>query len=501
MPAPPPARSLRADATLLAAIALAILLTLNLLFGNRYGFHRDELQFLDDARHLRWGFVAYPPLTAFAGRLAIAIFGISPQIFRLPAALTNAASLVLAGLIARELGGRRAAQILTLFICLPLGIAFSSVLQYNTFDLFAWSVTVFFAVRLLRTDDGRNWIGIGAGLGLGVESKYSIAFLALSLLAAFLLLPSTRRHLRTRWFSFGLLTCALIAAPNLIWLASHHLITLQMEHFIHIRDVRNGRTEGFYTDQLKYTLFALPLAVAGLVSLLRDPRLRVLCAIYVGPFILFSVAKGRGYYLLPAYPILYAAGAVALERALAPRPTPVRLGIRTLAFAGMLADAALISFAFLPIHQPGTPAFTRQLANSSDLSDEVGWPEFVADVAHVRDTLPPEDLPRLAILANNYGEAGAVALYGPHYNLPKPISSTNSFHERGFGPYEPETVIVTGDTLAGQLRNFERCTVAGHVHIPYGVRNEESMYHPDILVCHHLRHPWPEVWAKSQEFG
>src|SRR5947209_2382605 len=143
MPAMPPARPLRRDAALLAVIAIAILLALNLYCGNRYGFHRDELQFLDDARHLHWGFVAYPPLTPFAGRLAIALFGISPQIFRLPAALTNAASLVLAGLIARELGARRAAQILTLFICLPLGIAFTSVLQYNTFDLFAWSVTVF----------------------------------------------------------------------------------------------------------------------------------------------------------------------------------------------------------------------------------------------------------------------------------------------------------------------------------------------------------------------
>jgi hypothetical protein len=136
-----------------------------------------------------------------------------------------------------------------------------------------------------------------------------------------------------------------------------------------------------------------------------------------------------------------------------------------------------------------------------ELADEVGWPEFVAQVAAVRDTLSPEDRSRLAILANNYGEAGALALYGPQYHLPTPISSTNTFHDRGYGPYEPETVIVTGGDLDDQLTNFETCVIAAHVHIPYGVINEESRDHKDILVCHHLRHPWPLVWSHSQEFG
>ena len=123
--------------------------------GNGYGFHRDEFQFLDDARHLSWGFVAYPPLTAFAGRIAIALFGISPESFRLPAAVVNAASLVLIGLLARELGGRRAAQLLALFAAFPIALVFSSVLQYNTFDYLAWVLVALFAAKLLRTGNPR----------------------------------------------------------------------------------------------------------------------------------------------------------------------------------------------------------------------------------------------------------------------------------------------------------------------------------------------------------
>ncbi len=491
---------LRSDAAVLSAVA-AFVLIVHFYIGNGYGFHRDELQLLDDARHLQWGFVAYPPLTAFCGRIAIALFGISPQVFRLPAALANLVSLVLTGLIARELGGRRPAQIIALFATLPTALVFSSVLQYNTFDLLAWCMIVFFTARALRTDDARYWIGVGAGIGIGVLSKYSVAFPVLSLIAALIALPWGRHHLRSQWFWWGALVAAMIAAPNLLWLARHHFITLQMEHFIHARDVRIGRAKGYYTDQLKFTLFGFPLAVAGLISLLRSPRFRLLGTFYIGPFLLFAIVKGRGYYLLPAYPVLYAAGTVALEGFLRTRTRALRLAARTIVLTAMLVGAAAISWAFLPVWRVGSPGWNWQMTNNNDMTDEVGWPELVAQVAAVRDTLPLEERNRLAVLADNYGEAGALSLYGPQYHLPTPISSVNSFHDRGFGPYPAETVIVVGGDLADQQTNFESCSVAARVHIPYGVRNEESLRHPDILICRHLRKPWREVWSHSQEFG
>jgi 4-amino-4-deoxy-L-arabinose transferase-like glycosyltransferase len=495
-----PTTSLRSDAAVLSAFA-AMLVVVHFLLGNGYGFHRDELQFLDDARHLQWGFVAYPPLTSFSGRMAIALFGISPQVLRLPAAIVNAVSLVLAGLIARELGGRRPAQILALFATLPLGLVFSSVLQYNTFDLLAWSLVMLFTARVLRSGDERYWIGVGVGVGIGVLSKYSIAFLVVSLLAGIVLLPSQRKALRSRWFWYGALVAAIIAAPNLIWLAQHHFITLQMEHFIHARDVRHGRADGYYSDQIKFRMFAFPLAIAGLVSLLRSARFRLLSVLYVGPFVLFAIAKGRGYYLMPAYPVLFAAGAVALERVTAARSKWFRVSVRAVVLTGMLLDAAAISWAYLPMWHVGSAGWNWQMKNNYDMANEVGWPELVAQVAAVRDALPMEDRGRLAVLANNYGEAGALALYGPQYGLPTPISSTNTFHLRGYGPFEPETVIVVGGQLDDQLKNFETCVVAAQVHIPFGVHNEESDDNPNILVCHHLRGRWPDVWARSQVFG
>jgi hypothetical protein len=495
-----PRTSLRSDAALLSAFA-ALIVVVHFALGNGYGFHRDELQFLDDARHLQWGFVAYPPLTAFSGRIAIALFGISPQVFRLPAAIVNAISLVLVGLIARELGGSRPAQITALFAALPVALAFSSVLQYNTFDLLAWNLIVLFTAHLLRTGDERCWIGIGAGIGIGVLSKYSIAMPVFSLLAAIMIMPSQRPHLCSRWFWYGALTATIIAAPNLVWLVRHHFITIHMEQFIHARDVRHGRAKGYYSDQVKFTLFAFPLAVAGLVSLLRSARFRLLSIFYIGPFILFAIAKGRGYYLMPAYSVLYAAGAVSLERFLVHRAGWLRITLRSIVFTAFLLDAAAVAWAYLPMWRVGSGGWNWQMQNNADMRDEIGWPEFVAQVAAVRDTLPAEDRTHLGIIAHNYGEAGALALYGPQYNLPTPISGTNGFHDRGFGPYQPDTVIVTGTNLEDQLHSFETCTVAAHVQIPYGVRNEESVYHPEILICHHLRGSWSDAWSRAQEFG
>src|SRR6187402_3742162 len=495
-----PTTSLRADAALLSAFA-ALVLVVHFFVGNGYGFHRDELQFLDDARHLQWGFVAYPPVTAFCGRVAIALFGISPQVFRLPAAIVNALSLVLLGLLARELGGRKPAQVLALFAALPVALAFSSVLQYNTFDYLAWTMIALFTAHILRTGDQRWWIAVGAAAGFGILSKYSIAFPVLSLVAALAILPSQRHHLRSRWFWIGALTMLVVASPNLLWLARHHFITLEMEHFIHLRDVRHGRAKGYFTDQVKFTLFAFPLAVAGLIALLRSAQFRLLTALYLGPLVLLALAKGRGYYLMPGYPVLFASGAVTLERLLQDRTKTMRVCVRALVLSAMLVDAAAVAWAYLPIGHVGSALWNWQMKNNSDMADEVGWPELVADVAHVRDALPKEDLPHLGIVADNYGEAGALSLYGPQYGLPTPISGVNSFHDRGFGPYPAETVIVVGERYASISRHFESCALAGHLHIPYGVRNEESVYHPDIFVCRHLRQTWPSIWRENQRFG
>src|SRR5512143_3448321 len=98
------------DIGILILLALAKLV-LHALVNNQYGWHRDELDMLDSARYLDWGYVAYPPVTAFITRVALMLFGPSLVGVRLFPALAQAGVMLLAGLMARELGGKRLAQV------------------------------------------------------------------------------------------------------------------------------------------------------------------------------------------------------------------------------------------------------------------------------------------------------------------------------------------------------------------------------------------------------
>lgn len=133
--------------------------------------------------------------------------------------------------------------------------------------------------------------------------------------------------------------------------------------------------------------------------------------------------------------------------------------------------------------------------------DEIGWPEMVKTVAGIRDTVPLEERSRLGILASNYGEAGAINVYGPAYNLPHAISGMDSNWLWGYGDPPPETVIVLGMTPSDAYALFETCSIAGTTANPYGIQNIESQSFPDILLCRHLRQPWEQFWKNYLSFG
>jgi 4-amino-4-deoxy-L-arabinose transferase and related glycosyltransferases of PMT family len=234
---------LRSDAGVLFLPAILFFL-LHVATNGQYGFHRDELQTLDDARHLDWGFVVYPPVTPLIGRLELILFGTSLTGFRVFSALAMSAIMVLAGLMAKELGGKRHAQLLTAIAAgiAPVSLIQGAVFQYVSFD-YLWGVTVTcFLIRLLKSDDPRWWLAIGGVIGLGMETRYTMGVLALGVVAAVLLTPA-RRWLLSGWLWAGVGLSILIFLPNLIWQAQHHFISREFLSYLHARDLRQGRYE------------------------------------------------------------------------------------------------------------------------------------------------------------------------------------------------------------------------------------------------------------------
>lgn len=489
-----------------AVIAIAVSIFLLHLFTNsRYGFHRDELQVLSDSMHLDWGYIVYPPLTPWLERLAHTLFGYSLVGLRLFSAIAQLIIVIAAGLMARALGGNRLAQIgAALAVALsPIALFEGTQFQYSSYEQCAWVLVSYGVVRLLTRDDPRWWLWIGFFAGVGLLSKYTVVLFVIALLGAFLLSPA-RRLMASRWFALGCALTVLIVLPNIIWQVRHHFSSFTFLEHIHARDVRIGRgnAQQFWMGQTVGSAnpFALPLWVLGTIAALRSRRYRAIGWLFVLTVALLAISHGRGYYQAAAFPVVISMGAVAATQWLATERVALRRTFVVVWFVGLLFCGTVAACMLIPIASSG-PLRAFALKNSEDLREEIGWKQLVQTVASIRDSLPPEQQQSLGILASNYGEAGALDVFGPQYHLPAPISWTNSGWFRGYPTPTPTTLIVLGLNRDDADALFTGCRLAGHNGNREGVRNEESKFHPDIFVCGPPRLPWPEFWRHNLNYG
>ncbi|MGD0348663.1 MAG: glycosyltransferase family 39 protein [Terracidiphilus sp.] len=497
-----PSAGRRIDFSILVSIAAAVAL-LHLFTNTRYGFHRDELQFLSDARHLDWGFVAYPPFTPLVERIGLGLFGLSMVGLRLFSVLAQAIAIVIAGLMAKELGGGRLAQATAALAVAfsPLSLFSGTEFQYTSFDFLWWVLIAYFTVRLLKSENPRWWLAIGAVIGLGLLTKYAITFYIAGILAGLVFTPA-RRFFASRWFWAGVALAFLLFMPNLAWLVRHDFISYHFLQHIHARDVGEGRAEGFWKGQFLIctNLATAPLWIAGLIGFLRNRRYRMLALMYLVPLALFAIGKGRHYYMAGAYPMLLAMGAAMAERWFASLPRWGRRTVETTYFAAFALVSAYVCAIILPIASSG-PLKQFALARNGDLREEIGWDELVRTVAQIRDSLPPEQQVHFGITTGNYGEYGAIEILGRAYGLPEPIGTTNSEWFRGYPTPPPTTLIVLGLQADEANAIFTGCRLAGQNGNAEGVKNEESEDHPDIFVCGPPRKPWAELWKEHLWFG
>jgi hypothetical protein len=479
---------------------------LHILLNGQYGFHRDELDIIMNARQLAWGYVAYPPVTPFIARIGLELFGNSLQGLRLFSALGQGLVMLLAGLMARDMGGKRGAQAMAAiatFIA-PVALTAGTLIQYMAFDYVWWVLMAFFVVRLIATDDPRYWLGIGASIGLGMQTKYTVAFWVAGLIVA-VFVSSLRKHLRSKWLWLGAALALIIYLPNLLWQVQHGFVSLEFLSAIHERDIQWGRADDFLPGQLYITTnpFTLPLWIAGLLSCLFAAtlkRFRALVWMFLTTLVLFMVTRGRFYYVAPAYVMLLAAGCVWFESFLSKRTTAMRrIGwgvLWSLIVAGSVIGIVLQK----PIAPINSPLWKITADINGEIIEMVGWQDLTEQVAEIYRGLPEADKSRAAILAGNYGEAGALDLYGSEYNLPRIISGANSLWYRGYGDLEPETVIVVGFDRGYADSFFRQCQPVGRVTNRYNVLNEETTRHTGLYVCREPRQSWSEMWSRMQWF-
>jgi 4-amino-4-deoxy-L-arabinose transferase-like glycosyltransferase len=479
-----------------------VVFAVEMALSARYGFHRDELYFLDCARNLQASYVDQPVFVPLLARVSLALFGVSLPGLHLWPALAAWATVVVAGLTAREFGGGRRAQVLAAVATatMPALLAIDHLLGPTAFDVLAWAGLALIVARIGRTGDTRWWLAAGLVLGIGLTNKHSVGLFAIALVAG-ALFSGSRRMIMNRWFLFGALIAAAFTIPDLWWQAQHHWATIEMTRSLNQDNGGLGNIGNWVIGQLIMSAVALVWVwVAGLRFLWRSerPLWRALTWAYGLLFVFFAVTTGaKIYYLAGAYIYLLAAGAVAIDSWLAAR----RARLRNLVIAIALTTAAAVPIVLpvLPVTDIGWTYKINQVQ-----AESVGWPQLVGTVRAVLRSLPPGQRAGAVIFTADYGEAGAVNELGK--GLPWAVSGQNSLWWWGPGDPRATTVVavapgpidVTG--YAGYLRHFftgvrEAATLSN----PYRIHNEE--WHGHVYVCTGPRRPWGTLWPRLRHYS
>jgi 4-amino-4-deoxy-L-arabinose transferase-like glycosyltransferase len=485
-------------------------LVLHSVFNNRYGYFRDEFDYLACGDHLAWGYVDQPPLLPFLVRVSREVLGESLRSIRFLPALAVSAVIVLTGLIAKEFGGRRFALVLSAIAILiaPTYLSDGSLLVTNSLEPLLWMGCVYFAILAIKRNP-RYWIGFGVVAGLGLEEKYSIAIFGFAIVIGLLLTPH-RRVLLDRWFLAAGLVAFLIFLPNLVWNARNHWPFLELMRNIKAsgRDVALSPLQFFLQQVLLLHPLTAPIWLSGLIGLLitrRFRNFRLFGWTYLVSFAVFVALKGKNYYLAPIYPVLIAAGAVMFEAAIERvRQAWLKPALIILLLVGGAWLAPIVIPVFrvdglisylnaLPFKLPRSEHSHEGAALPQHYADQFGWEEMTAMTAQAWARVPNEQRADCGIFAQNYGQAGAIDFFGPRYGLPKSISGHQTYWLWGPRGYSGNCMIVLDDKKDVLDQLFEQVELIGVSDNLYSIERQVPVFLCRGAKFGTLQQLWPKL--------
>jgi 4-amino-4-deoxy-L-arabinose transferase-like glycosyltransferase len=498
----------------IAGIAALLTLALHLAANPHYGFFRDELYFIICGFHPAWGYVDQPPVVPLLAA-GSQLFGHSLFALRAIPAIFAAGGAYVTCLLAAELGGGAFAASIAALAFLAAGVleSFGMKVGPDMVGLWLWPLAALYALRIAKGADPRWWLAVGLILGVALESKYSALFFAGAMVGGLALARS--RVLASAWFLAGAGLALAIALPNFLWQALHGFPMWEL-----LRNGANGKnviaSPGLFLFQqlLLTNLFASPVWIVGLIWLLRNGAARFLGYTYVILIAMMIALHAKHYYPADVYPILMAAGGVAIERwtkslialRVAVAAAIAGAGIFFAPFSlPLLSEPAMVrygSFVAGVLHLNKSTMQTehhRSSALPSDWADMHGWPELAATVAAIYDSLPPNERREAAIVASNYGEAAAIDFFGARYGLPPALSAHNNYWLWGTHGYSGDVVIdVNGDCGRNDRPGlFRTMQLVMRSNSPWAISYEQNI---PIMLCTGIRTPLSALWPKLRDY-
>jgi dolichyl-phosphate-mannose-protein mannosyltransferase len=503
-------RPLAFDALAIPSAFAALKLILHALAATRFGYFRDELYYIACAKRLAWGYVDQPPLSIALLAVQRALLGDSLWALRTLPALAGAGTVLLTGMLVRALGGGRFAQAVACLcvVLAPVYLVVDHFFSMNAFDTFFWTLAALLLLRALEGPRPGAWIALGFVLGLGLLNKWSVLWLGCGMTVG-LLLTSHRRQLATPWPWIAAGIAGVMVAPNLLWEARNGWPTLEFMHnATRNKMVHTGPADFWGQQVLVMGPATLPVWVIGLAALLASRPRRPLGMVFVAVALFLTLGgSSRPNYLSVAYPPLFAAGALAIGNAAARG----RAWLRPVA----LGELALVGLPLVPVGLPllsveNHIAYMRTLGvglkaqeHTSEgplpqvFADMFGWEELTQRVARVYQSLPAADRARCAIIASNYGEAGALDFFGPRYGLPPAISPHNNYWLWGTRGATGDVIILVGGDLDDTHPDCASAVVADTTSCTYCLPFENNR---PITVLRGLNKPLSARWQEIREY-
>jgi hypothetical protein len=498
-------KSLTSTTALLAYLGLADFVA-HMVFAGNYGYFRDELYYIvSGTQHLSLGYVDFPPFIAYVAALLYPISGDSLVAIHVVPALNEALVVFVAGMITRELGGGRRAQLLaalTTLVALAF-LAFGSLFTPDSFDSLWWSLLAYLTIRIVRRREPKLWTAVGLVVGLGMLTKLTILFFVAALFVSFLAIPSARGYLRSKWLAIGALISVVFILPMTYW----NLVNgWPMVHFYtEFRgDFGGGGPVNFLYSQVAIISFlTFPIFVAGLYFYLRSKegsQLRVLGLAAVILYVFMTALDMKVYYLAPIYPILFAGGAVAIERGMSSKKGVLRwFGSRPFV-ACMIIVGALLAPIAMPILSPSAfiSAYGAGDYQNSPNPDRFGWSMYVSNLSQAYDALPANVRDQACILTSNYGEASAVNFLGKGSGLPSAISGHNNYYIWGPGSCTGQAVITIGYSLSDDQGSFRNVSLLTTLTCEYCISYEQNL---PVYLCTNPTFSSPaSVWPQLRHY-
>ena len=481
---------------LAAAGIAAFSFVLHMIFNGRYGYFRDEFDYIICGNHPAWGYVDQPPLVPILIRIFRAVFGDSLRSIRLLPVLSTSALILLTGVITRELGGRRFAVVLSALTILiaPIYLSGGSLLTANCcLEVLLWMGCLYFAILAAKRDEPRYWLWFGVVAGLGLQEKYSIAVLGFAIVIGLLLTPQ-RRFLLNKWMWLGGVAAFLIFLPNLLWNVANHWPFVQLMHNIKAdgRDVVLSPWQYFSQQILLIHPLSALIWITGVIAFLAAPRFkpyRFLGFAYLMSFAVFVVLKGKNYYLAPIYPVYLAAGCIVIDDAIDRiRQRWMKPVIAALLLAGGAVLAPLVVpilpmeqfvsyMQSLPLKVPRSEHSHMRAVLPQHYADQFGWDEIVDEVGVAWNKIPNNERKDCGIFAQDYGQAGAIDFLGPKFGLPQSLSGHQTWWLWGPRGYSGNCLIVLDDNRERLEELFERVDFVGTSRDnPYALEKEIPVF-------------------------